>query len=593
MRRSLLLLLTYLTSLQAFGYSIIPSKTDQPLFYLYKFFTIDQNTKTVKVNGLQVTSVIGDEASISATGNAQTINLDTFMFFRRYSPAIFTALTGHGDAVGTAFLVANNLILTNKHVADTDNTKKECGKFSITTNTSSAEVIACKKVLYCDKQDFCLIEINQTKSGKSLGEVVKPLIFTNRNIAYTKANVYSISNVRGLGIQAGQGHGLKYSTEYGGLQLEHNAPTLKGSSGSPILNDNGYIIGINYAESGSEYGETGNNWAVPTYYILSQLKKNLPVEIYNQFKTADPNTANPGDQAYEKLWLASYEKFANMQVYSNEEVLKCISEDHIANCLKSFEQKIEEAKKAMSGLSKSEQELILANPLEQLKVVNEIQKIMAIKESYALDSYEKNCQASNDLSFECVKEEFITISLFRVQSINLWLGTLDDSLKDKMFKAIVTNSKLANSFYRHDGLRILESDRELVGKVFIQCLAEVKTISSSYDGWLGESSEIGYDELCAKSIAKTVKGSKYKLPNVSDEELLTSIRLAMSNFKFSETFRLTVVKKWEYFILHLLETRDDRKANNIALIESWLKENKLNFKAEDIFLTIQHKMRLL
>lgn len=607
MLRTYLILLTYMISLKASALSIIPSKTDQSLFYLYKFFTIDQVAKTVKVNGIKVTGVDGTSARVSATGNIQTIPLEKFMFFRQYSPAIFAAVTGEGNARGSAFLIAPDLVLTNKHVADTDNVKKACGKFSITLNSGDAEIVTCKKVWYCDTHDFCLIELNKTISNKSVGELVKPLVFANKKTIQSNAQVNSISNVRGLGIQAGTGHGLKYvnlEAEYGSYlpsslrssihQLEHNAPTLKGSSGSPILNNNGLVMGINYAQSGSEYGESGNNYAVPSYYILNQLKANLPATVYAQLKTAAPSAVTEGDRTFEKLWLESWNKYSNLNAYTDQELLVCLEENRLAQCLVEFTKIKTAAMIAMKGLSPDEQNLILAHANDQLKIIIEIQKIISISGSFELRPHQESCQAYKDLSFECVKEEFITTVIFKNIFLNKWLLSVDDVKKENFIKGIIKRSQLADRFYKSAVLAKLEADKGLMGKVFFQCLAAIKTISSEGSGWLGDSSDIGYDEKCQATMLATLKAAGYTLKDYTDEEVISSMRYGMMRFKLSDNFRQMVVVKWEYFILHLFKNKEKRKDSNLLLIKSWLKAEGFNqITAETIFASIHLKMRIL
>lgn len=608
MAKNLLLLVTYLCSLQTMAYSIIPNKTDQSLFYLYKYFTIDQTAKTVKVNGIKVTGMNGEgRATIQTLGNIQTISLEKFMFFRQYSPAIFAAVTGNGDARGSAFLIANDLVLTNKHVADTDNVKKSCGQFSITMNDIDEQIVTCKKVWYCDTHDFCLIELNKTKSQKSVGELVKPLVFANQKSISSNSEVNSISNVRGLGIQAGTGHGIKYvnlEDQYGSYlpaslqsrihQMEHYAPTLPGSSGSPILNNNGLVMAINYAESGGEYGNDGINYGVPSYYILNQLKANLPASLFAQIKTAAPTALTEGDRTFEKLWMASWEKYSSLSVYDDQVLLQCLNDNRLAECLVQFNKIRDDAQKMMKGLTKEEQNLILVHALDQIRVVTEIQKIISISGSFELRPHQENCQAYKDLSFDCVKEEFITTVLFKNMFLNKWLMDFDAAKKESFIQAIISRSELTDRYYKSMALAKLESNKDLMGKIFVKCLNAVKTISSADEGWLGDYSDIGFDDRCKAVILPTVKAAGYNLKDYEEDEVVSSMRFGMSRFQFSESFRKSVVKKWEYFIQHLLTNRNERQDSNITLIENWLKEEKVaEEKSLEIFKSIQNKMRLL
>ena len=102
---------------------INPSKLKQKPFYLYKNYTLDQSKNTVDVDGFKYERS-GNTIYITPQGNKSKLTIDQFLFYRRLGSSSFPATTGSGTARGSSFLVGDDFILTNKHVAATDNTKK-------------------------------------------------------------------------------------------------------------------------------------------------------------------------------------------------------------------------------------------------------------------------------------------------------------------------------------------------------------------------------------------------------------------------------------------------------------------------------------
>src|SRR5690606_30454222 len=127
-------------------FGINPSKIKQKPFYLYKDSTVDLKNNTEGVDGFSYKKE-DRTIYIQPTGSKSTLSLEDFLFYRRLGASSFQTITGTGTGAGSSFLVGENLVLTNKHVAATDNKKKACGKFAI---EFGPEKILCKKVWYCD-----------------------------------------------------------------------------------------------------------------------------------------------------------------------------------------------------------------------------------------------------------------------------------------------------------------------------------------------------------------------------------------------------------------------------------------------------------
>jgi S1-C subfamily serine protease len=208
----------------------------------------------------------------------ESISTDQFAFEQRKARSIFRAVTaGGGGGQGTAFLVGPDLVLTNLHLMlpNTPASQQQCGKFSIERNDTHARV-ACKKVEYCDSQlDFCLIRMESI-------EGVRPLRF-NRSLTADSieddAILFLIGNAEGLGIQSASSRGPVRLTS--GL-ISHCVPSHPGNSGSPLMDDQGQVIGIHYAHAGN--GSAGvtcphqrtTGYAISSVYIFNALQKARP-----------------------------------------------------------------------------------------------------------------------------------------------------------------------------------------------------------------------------------------------------------------------------------------------------------------------------
>ncbi len=191
---------------------------------------------------------------------------------KAWANSVFVATTGTGTAQGTAFLVGQNLVLTNKHVLAND---KECRKFGIDLNHAK-EFVPCKKVLHCSKtHDFCLIKLDTMKNGKEVGEEVKPLRFSQKVPAKNDMTVI-IGNAQGMGLHAATYSGIRDM----GADWGHFNRAFSGNSGSPLLNTNGEILGIHYARGG-DAGSVGGpkdrmiGFAVKGSTMLKEIKNIL------------------------------------------------------------------------------------------------------------------------------------------------------------------------------------------------------------------------------------------------------------------------------------------------------------------------------
>ncbi len=165
--------------------------------------------------------------------------------------AIVTIVTAVNDkpiALGTGFLVrADGVILTNYHVIRTGNVAAV--KFSDETVLPVDGVLAADKV-----RDLAIIKVH--------GKTFRTLTLGNSDQIQVGEEVVAIGNPLGLELTVSNGilSGVRTDKEVGGKFLQVTAPITHGSSGGPLFNMMGEVVGI--TTLGIEGG--GNlNFAIP------------------------------------------------------------------------------------------------------------------------------------------------------------------------------------------------------------------------------------------------------------------------------------------------------------------------------------------
>ena len=142
----------------ASSWTIIPSRSLAGLHYLFKGYEIVEDESLVRVSGPVIEITNGETlgAKVFREGYVSEIDLEDFEDEQKLAASVFEATTGSGTDVGTAFLVGQNLVMTNRHVMSIKPGSKQhpCGKFSIKLNHKE-ERVACERVRFCsNKYDY-------------------------------------------------------------------------------------------------------------------------------------------------------------------------------------------------------------------------------------------------------------------------------------------------------------------------------------------------------------------------------------------------------------------------------------------------------
>lgn len=182
---------------------------------------------------------------------------------------------------GTCFLINENTVLTAAHVVDMDDDTLAYIKSKTTNynkNNVSYEVVVSDDVtipatLKKESQvnDFAIVSLNETIGNKT------PAVLGDSESVNVTTNVYALGFPSDVTImQSKNTYTSKDATittgqvskigEFGGIDsIQHSATLSYGNSGGPLVDENGYVLGVNR----SSYGLNDDN---DNYYYATRIQ---------------------------------------------------------------------------------------------------------------------------------------------------------------------------------------------------------------------------------------------------------------------------------------------------------------------------------
>ena len=168
-----------------------------------------------------------------------------------------TDATGDPMALGSGFFINNDQVVSNWHVVEGATTAyalsvDERKKYKI------EGIIAMNP-----KQDLVILKVSGEGSPLPLGD---------SNIIQIGESIYVTGNPQGWTGTFSIGVISSFQMRYAGKRIQITAPVSPGSSGGPVLNDKGEVIGVVYAVHGGPDAQN-LNLAIPVNYLKALLKR--------------------------------------------------------------------------------------------------------------------------------------------------------------------------------------------------------------------------------------------------------------------------------------------------------------------------------
>ena len=168
-----------------------------------------------------------------------------------------TDATGDPMALGSGFFISDDQIVSNWHVVEGATTAYALS-VDEKTRYKIEGIIAMNP-----KQDLVILKVSGEGSPLPLGD---------SNIAQIGESIYVTGNPKGWTGTFSIGVISSFQMRYAGKRIQITAPISPGSSGGPVLNDKGEVIGVVYAvHSGPDAQNL--NLAIPVNYLKALLKR--------------------------------------------------------------------------------------------------------------------------------------------------------------------------------------------------------------------------------------------------------------------------------------------------------------------------------
>lgn len=218
--------------------------------------------------------LIPSVVNISTTHDKEDINNEENEFNNHIETtvdSIFNAPLTNKVSLGSGFIIdETGYIITNNHVID----KAQ----SISVTLSDDTIYEAQLIGKDAKTDIALIKINPTKK-------LSPVVFGDSDKIRIGDWVLAIGNPFGLGgsVSAGIVSAKSRDIESGPYDnfIQTDAAINQGSSGGPMFNLQGELIGVNTAIFSTNGGSMGIGFAIPTnsiQFVIKELKSHGKVD---------------------------------------------------------------------------------------------------------------------------------------------------------------------------------------------------------------------------------------------------------------------------------------------------------------------------
>ncbi len=229
----------------------------------------------------------------------ETEDLAASSFEAQNARAVGKIILPWADSRCTAFLIADDIIMTNQHcIEQASHAQGVKATFDLVAGASADQVqeFDCDEFIGNDEQlDFALLRC-QGSPGAQYGTVslsaAAAVVDSDLYVIHQNCDYYTQRDCTPTK-KISNGKLVSIRTEDG--EYVHNADTLGGSSGSPVFGANNKVIAIHHAGAGGWFNGRGyENYAVPMHKIVAKIRTAFPTVLgsdSNPVPTPDPTPA--------------------------------------------------------------------------------------------------------------------------------------------------------------------------------------------------------------------------------------------------------------------------------------------------------------
>ncbi len=203
--------------------------------------------------------------SIITAADAQTVEEIAEIALAATVYLEMTDRNGESAGFGSGFFVAQDQVATNFHVFEgaAKGTAKQVGKYTKYT---------IEGISTTDKEnDLAILKV--TAFG------IEPLPLGDSETVKIGETVYVAGNPRGLEGTFSDGIISSLRERYTRKRIQMTAPISPGSSGDPVLNGKGEVIGVSFM---TIEGGQNLNFAIPSIYLKALLEQSVPAKPFSQ-----------------------------------------------------------------------------------------------------------------------------------------------------------------------------------------------------------------------------------------------------------------------------------------------------------------------